>query len=140
MRTGGCLCGAVRYEIDGPLREILVCHCVECRHWAGHAWAATAAALTDIRIDGEVVWRGSPRSEWNAKRGNCMRCSACLFWHAEDGERMAIGAGTLDDPNGLRVGGHIWIEQGADWERPPEGMPAYPRGYPDDAPALGWRT
>jgi hypothetical protein len=124
--------------VYGPVREILVCHCVECRHWAGRAWAATAAALADLRIEGEVAWRRSPRSEWNAERGNCARCGASLFWHAEDGERMAIGAGTLDDPDGLRVAAHIWAEQGADWERPPPGVPAYPRGFPADAPPLGW--
>ena len=138
MRAGGCLCGAVRYEVRGPVREILVCHCVECRHWAGHAWAATAVTLTDLQVEGEVVWRRSPNSEWNAERGNCARCGACLFWHAESGARMAIGAGTLDDPNGLRVAAHIWVEQGADWEQPREGVPAYPRGYPADAPPLGW--
>jgi hypothetical protein len=128
----------VRYEIDGPLREILVCHCVECRHWAGHAWTATAAALDDIRIQGDVTWRRSPNSDWNAERGNCGRCGSSLFWYAENGERMSIGAGTLDDPNGLRIAAHIWVEQGADWERPPPGLPAYPRGYPEAAPRLGW--
>ena len=51
---------------------------------------------------------------------------------------MSISAGTLDDPSGLRVAAHIWVEQGAEWERPPEGVPAYARGYPTDAPALAW--
>jgi hypothetical protein len=136
--AGSCLCGAVRYEVRGPLREILVCHCHECRRWAGRAWAATAAHAADLTIDGEVAWRRSPRSEYHAERGNCARCGSSLFWRAEGGPRVSIGAGTLDDPSGLLVAAHIWVEQGADWEAPPAGVPAYPRGHPADAPALAW--
>jgi hypothetical protein len=137
-RMGGCLCGAVRYQVLGPLRHILVCHCVECRRWAGRAWAATAARAADLTIEGEVVWRPSPESEHHARRGNCAVCSSSLFWWADGGERVAIGAGSLDDPNGLAVAGHIWVEQGSDWERPPPGVPSYARGYPADGPALPW--
>jgi hypothetical protein len=139
-REGGCLCGAVRYAVDGPLREILVCHCVECRRWAGHAWAATAARNQDLEIRdaGDLRWFASPRSEHGADRGICSRCGASLFWRVSDWTRTSIGAGTLDDPSGLRVAAHIWVEQGADWERPPEGIPAYARGYPADAPSLAW--
>lgn len=136
---GGCLCGAVRYAVDGPLRHILVCHCVECRRWAGCAWPATAAETRDLTIEGDVVWRPSPRSEYRARRGNCARCGAALFWWAQDGPRIAIGAGSLDDANGFRVAAHIWVEQGTDWDRPPDGIPSYPRGYPADAAGLPWR-
>jgi hypothetical protein len=33
MTTGGCLCGAVRFEVLGPLRDVVLCHCGECRRW-----------------------------------------------------------------------------------------------------------
>jgi len=137
-RSGGCLCGAVRYEVRGALRHILVCHCGECRRWAGRAWAATAARTGDLTITGDVVWRPSPDSEHHAKRGNCAVCLSSMFWWADGGERIAIGAGSLDDPNGLAVVAHIWVEQSAEWERPPAGVPSYPRGYPADGPALPW--
>ena len=139
-REGGCLCGAVRYAVRGPLREILVCHCSECRRWAGHAWTATAAHNADLEIreSGDLVWIPSPRSENHASRGFCARCGGSLFWRAPGFDRTSISAGTLDDPSGLRVAAHIWVEHGADWERPPEGVPAYPRGYPADAPLLAW--
>ena len=69
---GGCLCGAVRYTVDGPLREILVCHCLECRRWAGRAWTATAARVADFDIvDPDAVrWIPSPDSEHGAERGS----------------------------------------------------------------------
>ncbi len=47
MATGRCLCGAVRYEVDGPLREVLICHCEECRRWNGHFSANIAAGTLD---------------------------------------------------------------------------------------------
>lgn len=137
--TGRCLCGAVTYTVAGPLRHILVCHCHECRRWCGRAWAATAAAATEVTIGGEVTWRTSPRSEYNARRGNCAACGSALFWWADGGPRIAIGAGSLDESDGLPVAAHIWVEQGADWEQPAADVPAYPRGYPEDAPALPWR-
>jgi hypothetical protein len=139
-REGGCLCGAVRYEVRGPLREILVCHCSECRRWAGRAAMFTASRNVDLEIrdNGHVVWIPSPRSERRASRGFCARCGASLFWRAPGFDRTSIAAGTLDDPSGLRVAAHIWVEQGADWEHPSEGVQAYPRGYPADAPRLAW--
>jgi hypothetical protein len=135
---GGCLCGAVRFTVHGRVRHILVCHCHECRRWAGRAYAATAARADELEIRGDVVWRPSPLSEYQAKRGNCARCGSSLFWWADGGERIAISAGCLDDSSALRVVAHIWAEQATAWERPPEEIPAYPRGYPEDAPPLPW--
>jgi len=137
---GGCLCGAVRYAVHGPLREVLVCHCHECRRWAGRAWAATAARNADLETheDGALTWVRSPHSAHGASRGFCAACGSSLFWRAPGFDRTSIAAGSLDDPGGLRVVAHIWVEQGSDWELPPEGVPAYPRGYPEDAPSLSW--
>jgi hypothetical protein len=128
----------VRYRVRGPLREILVCHCHECRRWAGRAWAATAARAADLDVAGEVRWRLSSSSQRGAERGSCPACGASLFWHPPGSELVSVGAGTLDEPSGLRVAAHVWVEQAADWERPAEGMPVFPRGYPADAPALRW--
>jgi hypothetical protein len=137
---GGCLCGGVRFVVRGPLREILVCHCVECRRWAGRAWAATAAQLADLEIveSGALTWLPSPRSEHGAERGFCARCGGSLFWQVPGWDRRSLSAGTLDDSSGLNVAAHIWVEQAAGWERPPPGVPSYARGYPADAPALAW--
>jgi hypothetical protein len=100
-RDGSCLCGAVRYRVDGPLREILGCHCVECRRWAGHAWTATAARAADLEIAGsaDLHWVPSPRSEHGAERGFCVRCGASLFWRVPGWDRVSIAAGTLDEPS-----------------------------------------
>ena len=137
-RQGGCLCGAVRYVARGPLREILVCHCVECRRWTGRAWAVTAAQDDDLELSGDLVWIASPHSALGASRGFCARCGSSLFYRAPGRERTGMGAGTLDDPSGLHVAAHIWVSQSVDWDPPPSGLRTYPGGYPDDAPPLTW--
>ncbi len=140
MREGGCLCGAVRYAVRGALREILVCHCGECRRWSGRAWAATAARTADLELrdDRALVWVAGPRSAHGASRGFCASCGSSLFWRAPTFDRTSIAAGTLDDPGGLRVAAHIWVDSATEWDRPPAGVPSFPRGYPEDAPPLAW--
>jgi hypothetical protein len=48
--SGGCLCGAVRYEVTGSLRAIIACHCVQCRRTSGHFVAATACRKAHFRL------------------------------------------------------------------------------------------
>jgi hypothetical protein len=141
-RQGGCLCGAVRYTVDGLLRDVLVCHCVECRRWAGRAWAATAAAREDLSLsEGRgLLWIPSPRSDAGARRGSCAECGASLFWDAPGRTTISIGAGTLDDASGLELAGHVYTSQAQVWEKPPDGAAAYRESYPADAPPLLWRA
>ncbi len=48
--TGGCLCGAVRYELQGRLRAVVACHCGQCRRTSGHYVAATAVRHDRLRL------------------------------------------------------------------------------------------
>ena len=115
--TGCCLCGAVTYEVRGPLRDIVLCHCVECRRWSGAGAGAFAAAHDgDLVITGAALrWIESPDSRRNARRGFCADCGTSLFWKAPELERTGIAAGTLDAPTGLRVAAHIYTHQAVDW-------------------------
>ncbi len=109
--TGGCLCGAVRYRVSGPLRPVIACHCRQCRKTSGHHVAATSAARGDIDIKGEVRWyRSSPK----ARRGFCPTCGSNLFWDGP-GENLSIFAGTLDGPTGLAIAGHIYCADKGDY-------------------------
>jgi hypothetical protein len=131
MATGRCLCGAVRYEVRGPLRDVLICHCEECRRWHGHASAFTAARREDLAVDDEraVRWVDSPASDAQARRGFCGECGSSLFWDAPGRETISIAAGTLDGDTGLRVAGHIYVSDRADYyELPDDGLPRHERG------------
>jgi hypothetical protein len=111
--TGGCLCGAVRYEITGPLRDIVMCHCRRCLRTHGHVAAYSACARSDLallRDDGLRWYEGDDRA-----RGFCSRCGASLFWRAAGRPTVSIAAGTLDQPTGLKTIAHIYTRDHADY-------------------------
>jgi hypothetical protein len=128
MATGRCLCGAVRYRVDGGLRDVLICHCEECRRWHGHVSACTAAKREDLVFIEQrgLRWIGSPRSDAGARRGFCGECGSSLFWDPPGRPTISIAAGTLDDPTGLRVAAHWYVSQAGDYyELPADGTPRH---------------
>jgi hypothetical protein len=120
--TGRCLCGAVTFEVRGPLRDVVLCHCVECRRWTGSVGAFAATLVEDLVIGetGALRWIDSPESARGARRGFCSACGSSLFWQAAGGERVSIAAGTLDGPTRLRVAAHIYTHQAGDWDELPD--------------------
>ena len=100
--TGSCLCGAVRYEVTGTLRDVVNCHCAQCRKTHGHVGAYTnaprdAVAITESR---GLKWY---RSSDFARRGFCGECGGTLFWERDGAAVISIAAGTLDAPTGLKT-------------------------------------
>lgn len=129
--SGGCLCGAVRYEIDGPLRPVVCCHCEQCRRSSGHYVAASACQPDDLQLtaDAGLSWyRSSPK----AQRGFCATCGSSLFWRPEHGRYLSIMAGTLDAPTGLQTACHIYVDSASDYCSIPDGLPQYATDYPQD--------
>jgi hypothetical protein len=112
--SGSCLCGAVAYEVEGPLREVIGCHCTQCRKQTGHYMAATAAKLDKFRIvkDEGLRWY---RSSDMAERGFCQICGSTLFWQGKGRDYVAIAAGTVDGDTGLRIAGHIFCADKGDY-------------------------
>ena len=127
MNQGGCLCGAVRFTVDGPLRPVVACHCSQCRKATGHHYAATSANRENIEITGEVSWYRS--SEW-ARRGFCATCGSNLFWDGP-GENLSILAGSLDAPTGLALVGHIYCADKGDYYDIADGLPQAAERDPD---------
>ncbi len=121
---GGCLCGGVRFEADPPLREIVACHCGQCRRWSGHVWASTSVPLDRFRLTAEAALRWFASSA-AARRGFCTRCGSSLFWRPADEDRIAIATGALDATDGLRLTRHIHTGDAGDYYRP-EGPPPPP--------------
>jgi hypothetical protein len=140
--TGGCLCGGVRYEVRGPLRDVLTCRCVECRRWSGHVFAATAARREHLALlaSGPLRWLASPHSESDARRGFCSACGSSLFWDAPARETICIAAGSLDEPTELRLVGHVYVSQTADYDEVPhDGLPRYERLSGSEDAGIGLR-
>ena len=129
LHSGQCLCGGVRYIVNGELRDVVVCHCSRCRRTHGHVAAYTACAAKDLDVvaDATLVWYQSD----GRVRGFCNRCGASLFWQVFDRPTISIAAGTLDEPTGLNTIAQIHTDEPGDYytelgegEIHPGGLPA----------------
>ncbi len=122
--TGGCLCGAVRYQIQEALRSVINCHCSQCRRTSGHFVAATAVQSDDFSLTTEtgLSWYQSSAS---AQRGFCKICGSSLFWQGLDKPYIAIMAGSLDQPTQLQSIAHIFVDDAGDYYRLDDGLPQF---------------
>jgi hypothetical protein len=95
--TGGCQCGAVRYEITGPLENPHICHCRMCQKAFGNYFAAlVGTAKSDLHwTRGETAFF---RSSSVVKRGFCRDCGTPLTFAYDHSKRIAVSIGSLDHP------------------------------------------
>lgn len=122
---GGCLCGAIRYEIVGELRPVVNCHCGMCLKFHGHYGAYTAADRSALRFLGDKrpAWYHSSDV---ARRGFCADCGSSLFWERLGEKEISIAAGTLDQPTGLMTEGHIFTADKGDYYQITDGLEQHP--------------
>lgn len=128
--SGGCLCGAVRYEVSGRLRKVVYCHCEQCRRTSGHFVAATACQPEQLTLtkDEGLEWY---RSSATAERGFCSNCGSSLFWRPEHGRHIGIMAGAIDAPTGLTSKEHIYTADASDYLSIADGLPQYTGDHDD---------
>lgn len=133
LRTGGCLCGGVRYRATGPIRDVIACHCRTCRRQSGHVWAATSAPRGAITIEGadNLTWFAATPA---ARRGFCAICGSLLFWEPADADRLSFAPGSLDDDAGLTLSRHIYVAEKGDYYPRPDDAPCFEADSPADRP------
>lgn len=127
MLEGSCLCGAVRYRIDGELGPIVCCHCSMCRKAQGTAFAANApvdAARFRV-VEGEGALR-SYRSSPGKERVFCGTCGSPIFSRRDGAADVRIRVGTLDTPISVRPVAHIHAASKATWWEIADELPRHP--------------
>ena len=113
------MCGAVRCRVAGALRDVVGCHCSQCRRMTGHFMAATASRLSDFALLSDAALRWYEASA-EARRGFCSACGSTLFWAGKGKDYISIAAGTLDDAHGLSFACHIFVaDKGAYYQIEP---------------------
>ncbi len=137
---GGCLCGAVSYEIPRPVAgPIVFCHCSRCRR----ARAAAHNANLFVELDRFRWLRGEDRVQAfkvpDAERFTQAFCRECGSPVPNVGAlRVVVPAGSLDDDPGVRPGLHIFVASKAPWFEIADDLPRYdaypPGGPPATAP------
>lgn len=129
-RTGGCLCGKVRYEAKGDPLFQGVCHCTDCQKQAGTAFSVVAAwAESDLEVKGELkTFTGTGTSGNPVYRQFCPDCGSPIASKAPSSAGMVfVKAGTLDDTTWLAPAVHIWCDSKQAWVSIPEGVVAIPK-------------
>jgi hypothetical protein len=120
VRTGGCLCGDVRYTVRGEPVHVGRCHCTDCRKESGSAFSVYAQwPIEAFELQGEVASYDG--------RGFCPRCGARLFNPPQPGDpEVEIRIGSLDDaPFELAPEAEIWIKRRESWLPPVDGAAQY---------------
>ena len=134
--TGGCNCGAVRYELTEPPAKSTYCHCTRCQRRTG-----TAASPSAVVVPGTFhVTHGEDRMKfWKPEEGAekwfCGDCGSALFAHGSgDPEWYAIRFGSFDTDPGVRPSAHAFVDSAAGWEAlPDDGLPRFPGRRPANA-------
>jgi hypothetical protein len=107
-KTGGCLCGTVKFLGKGQPSGVHVCHCEQCARWTGGP-AMCVEFEGGIDITGAVTWFAS--SEW-AERGFCGVCGSGMFYRLKDGSYINVAAGFLDERGDLApIDQHIFVDR-----------------------------
>jgi len=124
VHEGGCGCGAIRFQVRGPLGEAGACHCSQCRRQTGLYYATTNIE------DGNVDWQGMEnvtryRSSPDAERGFCRICGSALYWKADGSGYTSIMAGAFDQPSALKISYHIYCADKADFYDIDDGLPRF---------------
>ena len=124
--NGSCLCGAVRYEFEGPVECMASCHCSMCRKHHGAAFATYVGCPNErLRVTaGEEVLRTYASSPSVARRF-CGTCGSSLFWAEASGSHTWVAAGTLDVDPGARPTHHIFASTKAPWHTITDALPQF---------------
>ena len=122
MPTGSCLCGAVSFEVAGPLPSADACHCSQCRKQSGHFWASTNVPRDALTISGadKLSWF---QSSERVRRGFCASCGSFLFWDPIRKDVIAVAMGAFDAPTGTRLAMHIFVADKGDYYDIADGLP-----------------
>jgi len=123
--TGGCFCGAIRYEIASPPIFQFACHCRACQHSTGGSPTlgiiVPAAAFT--------ITKGEPRTYWSVGESGgrvgrcfCETCGSPLFSKLEGSpDMLPVKVGSLDDPAAFQVQADMWMSEAQPWHHPHNG-------------------
>lgn len=125
--TGGCMCGSVRYRVEGPPLSTIYCHCESCRSHTG----APVVALAGYRRDQVTYTKGKPgiyESSPGVGRAFCRDCGTPLTWEGdgrEDGPLVEFLINTLDDPDAFAPECHIHHQERLSWFDTADILPRY---------------
>lgn len=131
--SGGCCCGAVRYEVAEQVFHATICHCPSCRRSAG----APSVAWFSVALTGFQLISGSLaqyRSSMHVARGFCAECGTQLtYQHDSHPSDIDVTLCSLDDPEAMRPDDHTFVRYRLSWMVPGDGLPEFQRSRAEGA-------
>jgi len=131
--TGGCLCGAVRFETRGPFLRAGHCHCSRCRRHSGTAVSTQARLPRErFRLLAGAEHVRAWREPGHAVKAFCERCGSSLFggtW--PEGDEVSIRMGAFDGDPGIRPQVHTFVADRAAWDEILDDLPQYAGPRPE---------
>jgi hypothetical protein len=122
---GGCLCGAIRYQIVGIAKSIAHCHCKLCQKASGAPFVTWATYTTNqlIFVKGKPTYFNSSAQ---GKRGFCSACgTALVFENSDYYNEIDVTVCSMDCPDNLWPDYHIWTVSQRRWIHLNDGLPSY---------------
>ena len=123
-----CLCGGIRLKVNGPLRHVSNCHCIQCMKTHGNYSAYTNAKEKDVIFLKKRTLKWF-RSSKRAKRGFCNKCGASIFFKVIGTKNISIAAGMFNRPVKLKTIMNIFIKGKLDYYKLDHHIPKFKR-YP----------
>jgi hypothetical protein len=130
LLTGGCLCGAVRFEAAGSPIFMGNCHCRDCQRASGGGFTpALFFSKNAVKVDGEIKYYESLGDSGSAvHRGFCPHCGSQLFSQVERMPNLlGLRAGSLDDPAQFSPQMDIYTDSAAHWAVMNPALPKFPK-------------
>ena len=129
---GGCLCGEVRYRIQGEPLISGTCQCRSCRK----ASAAAMVPWIHLNLENFSFTAGQPvsfNSSPSDTRTFCGRCGTPLtYWKTSYERTIDVTTCSLDDPEAFPPVGHVWTSHKLSWVKLADGLPCFEEGPPSE--------
>ena len=126
--SGGCLCGALRYRVDGKPLYAGHCYCCDCRKASGSGFIPfIGVAGTDVTFSGKTLtYRSKARNGGDTDRNSCPVCGGLVFGGVVGkSDSFTIYAGSLDDPTWFRPTIAIFTRNRPAWALIPPGLTCF---------------
>lgn len=129
--TGGCLCGAIRYEVTSEPLAAALCHCRDCQYVSG----GEPAAVVVVARDALKITKGAPKSYSvvadsgkHVTRKFCENCGTPLFSDVESNPAIwVVKAGSFDDPSWIKPGAIFYTSSAQPWAHMDPNLPQFPK-------------
>ncbi len=132
--SGGCACGAIRYEVSAEPLAMLNCHCRDCQRASGGGSSSVVAvpAAAFALVKGEPrYWSTRGDAGHVARRGFCPTCGSPLVaGSSRMPDVVVLKVASLDDPSGFRPMADIWTSSAQPWDHMDPALPKVPKDLP----------